>query len=295
MKSLKVLVFCTLCACQALPVTAMSTERLPASKSAPKSKTKTIVKVNPIQVETPVGTAPRLPWQVWVTYSDGSHEWRQTIWTNSQLSTEQEEANPELNPAGKTYTVEGFIIGDNTTTNGYPITANVTVTDKQWEASSHQPIAQALSIQDVKLQGTNRLTHNQNLDIQTLLSFDITKMLYNYRDTYGLSTEGYKRSEGWDSPTTKLKGHGSGHYMSALAFAYASATDAEQRKELRSRIERMVNELRECQERTFVWDSTLNRYWEARDYAPEEELLNMKGNWQAFDEYKKDYQHYGYG
>ena len=35
--------------------------------------------------------------------------------------------------------------------------------------------------------------------------------------------EGYTRSDGWDSPETKLKGHGSGHYMSALALAYAAA------------------------------------------------------------------------
>ena len=88
--------------------------------------------------------------------------------------------------------------------------------------------------------------------------------------------------------------------MSALAFAFASCARTgnnrdHERNELRNRIRRMVNELRECQERTFVWDSTLNRYWEARDYAPETELKEMKGNWKAFDEYKKDYRHYGYG
>ena len=295
MKMLKVLLFCTIYVCQALSVTAIFATNIPAAQFTPKSKPRNIVKVEPIQVKTPVGTCPRLPWQVWVTYSDGSHEWRQTKWTNFQLSTEQAEANSVLNPIGKTYTIDGFIIGDNTTENGYPITANVTVTDKEWKAPSYQPIAQPLPLSDVTITGVNRLTNNRDLDIRAIISWDITQMLYNYRDTYGLSTEGYKRSEGWDSPTTKLKGHGSGHYMSALAFAYASATDPEQRMELRSRIERMVNELRECQERTFVWDSTLNRYWEARDYAPEEELKQMKGDWAAFDIYKKDYRHYGYG
>lgn len=38
----------------------------------------------------------------------------------------------------------------------------------------------------------------------------------------------------------------------------------------------MVNELRECQERTFVWSEELGRYLEARDFAPEEELKKMK-------------------
>ena len=263
-------------------------------------KQRTIVKVETVQVETPVGTAPRLPWQVWVTYSDGTHEWRQTKWMNSLLSTEQQQANPDLNPVGKTYTVGGFIIGDNTTDNGYPITANVTVTSQAWEVPAQTPVAQPLSLGDVYIQKNNRLRHNQELDIETLLALDVTQQLYNYRDTYGLPTEGYTVADGWDSPTTKLKGHGSGHYMSALAFAFASCSERgtnrdKEKNELRERIRRMVNELRECQERTFVWDSTLNRYWEARDYAPEEELKQMKGNWAAFDQYKKDYRHYGYG
>ena len=263
--------------------------------AATKTKQRTIVKVESIRVETPVGTAPRLPWQVWVTYSDGTHEWRQTKWSNSMLSTEQQEANPELHPAGSTYTVNGFIIGDNTTDNGYPITANITITDQSWDVPNNIPVAQPLPLGNVDITGKNRLTNNRDLDIQTILSWDVAQQLYNYRDTYGLSTEGYPVADGWDSPTTKLKGHGSGHYMSALAFAYASAADPVQKSGLKKRICRMVDELRECQERTFVWDSTLNRYWEARDYAPEEELKQMKGNWAAFNEYKKDYQHYGYG
>lgn len=277
-----------------MPMQALQTTANEAPVTAPKAKQRTIVKVEAVNVETPVGTAPRLPWQVWVTYSDGSHEWRQTKWGNSLLSTEQQEANPKLYPVGKTYTVNGFIIGDNTTDNGYPITANVTVVEAAWSVPSNKPLVQPLPLGSVQIVGNNRLTSNRDLDIKEILSWDVAQQLYNYRDTYGLPTEGYPEADGWDSPTTKLKGHGSGHYMSALAFAYASA-NPEQKVELKKRIERMVNELRECQERTFVWDSTLNRYWEARDYAPEEELKQMKGNWAAFDEYKKDYKHYGYG
>ena len=285
--------------CLAMPAKAEPSVLSTAPAAAPKAKQRSIVKVEEIRVETPIATAPRLPWQVWVTYSDGSHEWRQTRWSNSLLSTEQQEANPELYPAGKQYTVTGYIIGDNTTDNGYPITATVTVTDKEWAVPNKEPIAQPLPLSDVQIYGDNRLTSNRNLAIKSILSWDVSQQLYNYRDTYGLPTEGYKEADGWDSPTTKLKGHGSGHYMSALAFAFASCANDEQgrrdKAELRQRIRRMVNELRECQERTFVWDSTLNRYWEARDYAPEEELKQMKGNWAAFDEYKKDYKKYGYG
>ena len=174
-----------------LPMSAMAPVAHPAPSATAKVKQRTITKVETIQVETPVGTAPRLPWQVWVTYSDGSHEWRQTKWTNFQLSTEQEEANPELYPVGKSYSVNGFIIGDNTTEDGYPITASVKVVDKAWAVPNHQPVAQPLPLGNVTITGNNRLTNNRDLDIRTILSWDVAQLLYNYRDTYGLTTEGY--------------------------------------------------------------------------------------------------------
>ncbi len=196
---------------------------------------------------------------------------------------------------GKEYTVDGVIIGDNTTENGYPISAKVTVVGGEWKVPSNVPVAQTLPLGDVTLTGDNRLTSNRELDINQLLSLDVTQQLYNYRDTYCLPTEGYTMSDGWDSPQTKLKGHGSGHYMSAMAFAYASSTNRAQKAKLKANIKRMVDELRACQERTFVYSDSLGRYFEARDYAPEEVLKQMKGDWRAFDEYKKDYKHYGYG
>ena len=263
--------------------------------AAAKAKVRAIKTVQTVSVESPVGTVPRLPYQLWVAYTDGHKEWRQVRWSNSLLSTEQQQANAELYPAGKEYTVRGFIIGDNTTENGFPVEATVRVVDGGYVTPSNKPKARPLPLSAVYLTGQNRLTNNRDLDIKTLLALDVSQQLYNYRDTYGLPTQGYTQADGWDSPTTKLKGHGTGHYMSALAFAYASTRDEAVAGQIRERLKRMVTELRQCQERTFVWDSTLNRYWEARDYAPEEQLKQMKGTWAAFDEYKKDYKHYGYG
>ncbi len=291
-KKLNLIVCGALGLCLASPVQASPIADNLASTSMPKSKHRSISKVEAIVVEAPQGTAPRLPWQVWVAYSDGTHEWRQTRWSNSARATEEEQAKYEV---GKEYTVDGVIIGDNTTENGYPITAKVKVVSGAWAVPSNVPVAQPLPLGDVRLTGDNRLTSNRELDINQLLSLDVTQQLYNYRDTYGQSTEGYTMSDGWDSPQTKLKGHGSGHYMSALAFAYASATNPAQKAQLKANIKRMVDELRACQELTFVYSDSLGRYFEARDYAPEEVLRQMKGNWRAFDEYKKDYKHYGYG
>jgi len=256
---------------------------------------RSIVTVETVTVESPVGNAPRLPYQVWVKYADGKGEYRQVRWLNASNATEMAEANPAINPVGTEYKVRGFIIGDNTTTNGYPVTAQVKVVEGAYPVPSNTPVAETLPLDQVSIDGDNRLSWNRDLDIDQLISFPVRQQLYNYRDTYGLSTEGYPEADGWDSPTTKLKGHGSGHYMSAMAFAFASCQDPAKKAILRQNITTMVNELRQCQERTFVWNKELGRYWEARDFAPEAELLAMKGSWADFDNYKKDYQHYGYG
>ena len=256
---------------------------------------RSIVTVETVTVESPVGNAPRLPYQVWVKYADGKGEYRQVRWLNASNATEMAEANPAINPVGTEYKVRGFIIGDNTTTNGYPVTAQVKVVEGAYPVPSNTPVAETLPLDQVSIDGDNRLSWNRDLDIDQLISFPARQQLYNYRDTYGLSTEGYPEADGWDSPTTKLKGHGSGHYMSAMAFAFASCQDPAKKAILRQNITTMVNELRQCQERTFVWNKELGRYWEARDFAPEAELLAMKGSWADFDNYKKDYRHYGYG
>ncbi|MCR5312218.1 MAG: glycoside hydrolase family 127 protein [Bacteroidaceae bacterium] len=275
-----------------------------------KSKQKHIKTVEKVNVETPVGTVPRLPFMVWVTYSDGSKEWRQVKWSNYLLGDELELSSAEKYPSGKKYTINGFIIGDNTSDKGFPVTAKVTVVTplagESWNVPNNKFAAEPIPLSDVIVTGDNRLTSNRNMELLEILKWDVKQQLYNYRDTYGLPTKGYPVSDGWDSPTTKLKGHGSGHYMSALAFAFASVQMSDEelkanglpkdiRVQLRDRIETMVTELRACQERTFEWDNTLGRYWEARDYAPEDTLKKMKGNWAAFDQYKKDYKHYGYG
>ncbi|MDL2208274.1 glycoside hydrolase family 127 protein [Parabacteroides sp. OttesenSCG-928-O15] len=276
------------------PLHSDATHTSPTEKNS-LADVRSITQVEPIRVESPVGTTPRLPYQVWVTYSDGKSEYRQTKWSNASRTVEEDQANPATHPVGREYTIEGFIIGDNTTVNGFPITAHVKVVSQAYTIPSNRPIAEAAPLNKVTILGDNRLTSNRELAIREIISWDVAQQLYNYRDTYGMPTDGYPKSDGWDSPTTKLKGHGSGHYMSSLALAFASATNPEHKKILRENMTRMVNELRECQEKTFVWNEELGRYWEARDFAPEAELREMKGSWKDFDEHKKEWAKYGYG
>ena len=271
-------------------------KQLPVSKVlvADKSKSRQIAKVDPVVVTCPVGTTPVLPYRVWVTYSNGTGEYRQVRWNNSSRVEEESEVSVEKYAVGSQYAVNGYIIGDETTENGFPISAKVIVENGAAPAPLQEK-AHTFSLADVTIDGDNRLTHNRDEALREICSWDVTQQLYNYRDTYGMSTEGYVKSDGWDSPDTKLKGHGSGHYMSAIAQAYVVTKEPQQKEVLRKNITRMVNELRECQERTFVFDKKLNRYWEARDFAPEEELRGLKGTWDAFDEYKQHPEKYGYG
>ena len=160
MKKLHLIFICTVwLAASMVPAMASSSPTHNVSESS-KAKKRIIKKIAPIVVECPQGTNPRLPWQVWVTYSDGTGEWRQTRWSNAAQQTEQTE---QTYLVGHKFTVDGVITGDNTTENGYPITATVTVVNKNWDVPA-QPVAEPLPLTMVSITGDNRLTWNRDLD-----------------------------------------------------------------------------------------------------------------------------------
>ena len=59
---------------------------------------RSIKSVQAVSVEVPVGNVPRLPYRLWVEYSDGKGEYRQVKWLNASEATEKAEANPAINP-----------------------------------------------------------------------------------------------------------------------------------------------------------------------------------------------------
>lgn len=242
-----------------------------------------------LDINTPQGMAAKLPYQVKVRYNDGSSEFRTVRWPYS-ASTESTQANYAV---GYKYSVTGNIVGDISATNGYAITANLTVVTPPavptnvWDAD-------AIPLNNVQINGTNRLTNNRSLAVARIAGLDVTQYIYNYRDSVGLSTSGYTSPSGWDNTTTKLKGHGTGHYMSALAFAYNSNPTTTQKATLLANMNRMVDEIRECQERTFVKNGS-GEWIEARDYFDDSRLQTAQGTWTAFNAYKTEYEQEGYG
>ena len=81
--------------------------------------------------------------------------------------------------------------------------------------------------------------HARDLNIQTLLKYDVDRLLAPYRKEAGLPPKAsfYPNWEGLD-------GHIGGHYLSAMAMNYAATNNAECKK----RMDYMISELKACQE-----------------------------------------------
>src|SRR4030095_2910234 len=79
----------------------------------------------------------------------------------------------------------------------------------------------------------------RDLNIQTILKYDVDRLLAGYRKQAGLTPKDSSFSN-WDG----LDGHVAGHYLSALAMNYASVKNAECKK----RMDYVIAELKACQD-----------------------------------------------
>ena len=76
-----------------------------------------------------------------------------------------------------------------------------------------------------------------------LLRSSPDRMLYNFRRAAGLDARGALPLTGWDAPEGLLRGHTTGHYLSALAKCWRATGDGRIRDKARA----MVDGLAECQ------------------------------------------------
>lgn len=77
-----------------------------------------------------------------------------------------------------------------------------------------------------------------------LLEVDDDHMLVNFRTAAGLDTHGAPLMTGWDAPDSKLRGHTTGHYLSALALAFRATGD----ERFSAKIGYLVDGLGQCQD-----------------------------------------------
>jgi DUF1680 family protein len=97
---------------------------------------------------------------------------------------------------------------------------------------------------EVHLSGDSPFQAAQNRAHEFLLSVDDEQMLYNFRRAAGLDTLGAPEMIGWDSPDGLLRGHTTGHYLSALALCYRAVSD----EAIRDKAVYMVKVLGQCQD-----------------------------------------------
>jgi uncharacterized protein len=84
--------------------------------------------------------------------------------------------------------------------------------------------------------------HAQEMDRQYLLALDPDRFLHNFRINASFPSAAEPLGN-WESPSSELRGHAAGHYLSAFSLMFASTGD----KELKRRIDYMVAELAKCQ------------------------------------------------
>jgi DUF1680 family protein len=198
-----------------------------------------LVSVPDIHAETAAGYLPELPPLVKGIYrnnTDGPDV--RVIWPapvdNSQV----------LTPG--TYTLTGKVAG----TEIQP-KAIVTVIKAEVSAAPARTL-EAFGLDQVVLNTDlnnheTKFIENRNKFVSGLANTNPDNFLYMFRNAFGQKQpDGVEPLGGWDSQQTKLRGHATGHYLSAIAQAYAGCGyDPVLRSVFAGKMEYMVNTLYE--------------------------------------------------
>jgi DUF1680 family protein len=171
-----------------------------------------------ITVNTVVGMMPRLP----ATVSAVSRDGRQVpdvrvIWP-APTDTKQVQQPGSYDVAGRVP--------------GTALTLKATVIVKTPIGIMTPPsrLVEPFPLGDVLLEPDTKgretpFIRNRDKFLPGLAASNPDDFLYNFRDAFGQpQPAGAKQLEGWDNQTTRLRGHASGHYLSAIAQAYAGTT-----------------------------------------------------------------------
>ncbi|MGQ7854491.1 beta-L-arabinofuranosidase domain-containing protein [Pedobacter sp. WC2501] len=198
-----------------------------------------LTQVADIEIETAVGNLPRLPVYLPGTYKNGLKGPKVRVLWPSDID------NTTVLKPGK-YTVTGRVSGTD-----FKPKAFVTI-----NASKEQitPVSnlEAFHLDQVSLKTDahgheTKFIENRDKFIRTLAQTDPNSFLYMFRHAFGQKQpQGAEPLGVWDSQDTKLRGHATGHYLSAIAQAYASTGyDKALHANFAKKIDDMVNTLYE--------------------------------------------------
>ncbi|TCD25613.1 hypothetical protein EZ456_15255 [Pedobacter psychrodurus] len=195
--------------------------------------------VSDVQVETEVGNLPRLPSYVPGTYQNEVKGPKvRVLWPSPT------DNSTVLKPG--LYTITGRVAGT-----VFQPKAFVTVKALKKSAAPSlklEPFAlNRVSLQTDTHGHATKFIENRDKFIKTLAKTDPNSFLYMFRQAFGQKQpEGAKPLGVWDSEDTKLRGHATGHYLSAIAQAYASTGyDKALQANFSKKMEYMVNTLYE--------------------------------------------------
>lgn len=177
-----------------------------------------LVKVSDVKVETQVGELPRLPSFIQGEYKDNMVGPKVRVIWPSPVD------NAEVLKAGQ-YVISGKIAGSS-------LIPKAIITVK----GNNQAKAPTLKLEEFPLQqisltadASNQQTkfiENRDKFFRTLATTDPNSFLYMFRNAFGQAQpSGAKPLGVWDSQDTKLRGHATGHYLTALAQAFAGTGD----------------------------------------------------------------------
>ncbi|AHW60691.1 Ig-like domain (group 4) [Draconibacterium orientale] len=199
-----------------------------------------LTEVPTIEVETEVGFLPRLPRFVKGVYSnnfDGPEV--RVLWPSP-------EDNSVVQKPGK-YTVTGRVAGT-----AIQPKAIVTVVEHNHDHAAPHRTLEAFNLDEVQLTADlhnheTKFMENRDKFVKGLLVTNPDNFLYMFRNAFGQEQPAGAEPLGvWDSQETKLRGHATGHYLSALAQAYSSAAyDPAIQTGFAQKMEYMVNTLYE--------------------------------------------------
>lgn len=200
-----------------------------------KESLRTITAVKEYNIQCGMGCIPRLPKVAIVVKDDG---------TSGIAEVEWEAINESCCQKPGLIKVCGTVSGT-----GLKAAANVKVVSEETEADPeadsipYKRAAEPFELSSVTIED-KVFSAGRDRDYQYLLSVNDDQLLYNFREASGLDTKNAPTAEGWDAPDCNLRGHTTGHYLSAIAQAYAGSQD----KKFRKKIDYMISELGKCQD-----------------------------------------------
>ena len=192
----------------------------------------TVVSAYPFTVYTKPGVKPHLPGNAVIRNDRGEDAVIPVEWEDFSAGCYAEKG-------------EFAVVG--TVKDNVKVNVTVVVTDDEEKLApvlDMEKQVQTFNLKDISLTEGSSFYAQQQRVLENLLATDDDQMLYNFKAAAGLDTKDASPMTGWDLPEGNLRGHTTGHYLSALALSYAATKN----EKIKEKIDYMAGELAKVQD-----------------------------------------------